>query len=163
MWIEPLVSLRVRLPEGICVLAPGQPVELAEEYACKLLERAPGRVRVVVGPRDPASWLPRSHKAASSTVSSKPAEHPAPPIQPGWLVAYRGPDGRLRGGGDDQDHGTVQSAELGPDGWAFMMSDGKVIAGRAIVSVARVASDGPVVAAWTVQHHGFDGDGRLFL
>ncbi len=156
LWIEALVSLRVRLPEGIRVLAPGQPVELAEEYACKLLARAPGKVQVLVGPRDPASWVPRPHNAASPTVRSNPAEHPAPPIQPGWLVAYRGPDGRLRGGCDDREHGTVETGQHREAGWTFTLTDGTVLPARAIVSVAKVATDGQVVAAWTVRDHGLE-------
>ena len=84
------------------------------------------------------------------------------PIQPGGLVAYRGPDGKLRGGCDEREHGTIREARLGDTGWVFTVTDGTEIPARAIVSVAEVRPDGRVGAAWTVRHDGLDGNREVF-
>lgn len=81
-----------------------------------------------------------------------------PPILPGWLVAYRGPDGKLRGGCDDREHGTVETGERREAAWTFTLTDGRVLPARAIVSVAQVAQNGRIVAAWTVRNFGLDGE-----
>ena len=50
MLIEALERLEIRVPEGVIQLHPGSPVELTDEQARKLLDRAPGKVRVVIPP-----------------------------------------------------------------------------------------------------------------
>lgn len=51
MLIEVLEPLKVRLPGGqLRDLLPGQPVDLPDEAARKLLQRAPGRARVASQP-----------------------------------------------------------------------------------------------------------------
>lgn len=47
MLIEVLTPLSIRLPEGDLRLRPGKPVELSDQCALKLMERAPGKVRRV--------------------------------------------------------------------------------------------------------------------
>lgn len=45
-----------RWPEGEIHLEPGQPVELPDERAQRLLLKAPGRVRVIPRPGDRIMW-----------------------------------------------------------------------------------------------------------
>lgn len=47
LWIEATKPLTVRVPEGELHLLPGQPVDLPEDRAKKLLEKARGSVRLV--------------------------------------------------------------------------------------------------------------------
>ena len=47
MLIEVLAPLTIRLPEGNVRLQPGQPVELLDQHARRLMEKAPGKVRQV--------------------------------------------------------------------------------------------------------------------
>lgn len=102
--------------------------------------------------------------SSPSPAESRPCVNPPPasgseiPILPGWLVAYRGPDGKLRGGWEERDHGTIRKGRFSDGGWIFTLTDGTEISVRAIVSVAQVALDGRVVAAWTVREHGLDGN-----
>ncbi len=158
MWVEPLVALTVRLPEGIRVLEPGQPVELTDEQTRKLLAKAPGKVQVTEPPLVSPSWKRETVEAPLSTEAIPGAKPPASPIKPGWLVAYRGPGGKLRGGCDDREHGTVQTGERREAAWTFTLTDGTVLPARAIVSVAQVAQNGRIVAAWTVRNFGLDGE-----
>ncbi len=55
MLIEVLKPLTVKLPTGDLQLKPGCPVNLAEDWALKLLSRAKGKVRLVE-PANP-DWL----------------------------------------------------------------------------------------------------------
>ena len=48
MLIEPLQSLKVRLPKGIQTLEPGHTYDLSDKQAQKLLAKAPGRVKRVL-------------------------------------------------------------------------------------------------------------------
>ena len=98
--------------------------------------------------------------ASHAVPGPEPAQLPTPPIQPGWLVTYRGSDGRLQGGDLDRDHGTVAGAEYGPRGWVFTLTDGSSIAFAGIHGVTKTAKDGRVLAAWTVRAHGHDGESR---
>ncbi len=50
MLIEALIALQVKLPGKELTVEPGQSVNLPEELAFKLLERAAGKVRVVAPP-----------------------------------------------------------------------------------------------------------------
>ena len=53
MWIEACEPLSIRLSTGVIELDPGQPVELTDAVAAKLLQRVPGKVRrlVLLGPQ----------------------------------------------------------------------------------------------------------------
>jgi hypothetical protein len=75
------------------------------------------------------------------------------------LVAYRGGDGKLHGGYDDPQHGTVRSRQYGSSGQTFTLTDGAVISAKSVVSVGNVDSEGRVIAAWTVRRWGLDGLG----
>lgn len=104
--------------------------------------------------------IPHSSLATVEPLVTAPRndEELLSPIQPGWLVAYRGPDGKLRGGCDDRAHATVQTGERREAAWTFTLTDGTVLPARAIVSVAQVAQNGRIVAAWTVRNFGLDGE-----
>lgn len=84
------------------------------------------------------------------------------PIHPGWLVAYRDRDGRLRGGCDDREHGTVKEGLRSNLGWVFTLTDGSTLTGKQILSVAEVGKDSQVLRAWLVHRHGLDGIRRVF-
>jgi hypothetical protein len=109
----------------------------------------------------PASSLSHAEQKATDTnVVTSVAHHarpltPFPPLLPGWFVVYRGPDGRLCGGADDREHGTVQDCPW--DGRAFttvLLTNGHLLPLRAITNVR--AGD----TAWNVREHGYDGEGR---
>ena len=61
MLIEALEPMKIRLPTGeIRQLVVGQPVDLPDPQACKLLALAVGRVRVVAsssGPLQAGQWV----------------------------------------------------------------------------------------------------------
>lgn len=61
-----------RWPDGEVQLLPGQPVDLPESRALRLLQRAPGKVRMV-------------------------CEHPFLAWRPGCLITWQGADGKPRG------------------------------------------------------------------
>lgn len=64
MLIEALAPLRLRLPERDLALRPGEPVELPDNQARRLMEKAGGKVRQVV--RD--AYGPLEMQAASPTA-----------------------------------------------------------------------------------------------
>jgi hypothetical protein len=136
--------IRYRFPGGEIRLEPGQPVEVEPERAAKLLARAGAKVRAVEAP--------------SSNVVVKPAG-PTPPLHPGWLVAYRDRRGALCGGFDDRRHGTVQECRWEGNGWTVHLTDGQRLPLSIIRSVGQTDDAGQIVAAWTVQEHGADGNG----
>lgn len=78
---------------------------------------------------------------------------PEPPLQAGWTISYRDQRNRLQGG-------TVNQCELGGKGWTVYLTNGTTIPLPWVTSVARVDSQGRTLSAWTVQEHGYDGDGR---
>jgi len=58
MWIEAVKPLRVQFKHGKEVrLHPGAPVEFPDEDGQKLIEQAPGKVRLVLRPGDVVEWL----------------------------------------------------------------------------------------------------------
>ena len=78
-----------------------------------------------------------------------------------WLADHLSrPDERLQGRDLDRDHGTVVASTYGAHGWTFTLTDGKTIPMQAVRGVAKTASYGQIVAAWTVRAHGLDGEGR---
>src|SRR6185295_15603371 len=84
---------------------------------------------------------------------------PNPPLQPGWLVAYRDRQGVLCGGCDDRQHGTVQACQWDGNGWTLWLTDGKRMPLSFIRSVGQTDDTGQIVAAWTVREHGYGGEG----
>src|SRR5215831_5696257 len=42
---------------------------------------------------------------------------PAPPLEPGWLVTYRNQDGKLCGGSENKEDGTVQECRWEAGRW----------------------------------------------
>lgn len=114
-----------RWPAGEIRLEPGKPIELPDERAQRLLAKVPGKVRVV----------------------------PPPPVRPGWLITYRGGDGRLRGGADERPVGTVAAC----DDASVTLTNGEQVALARIVGVASTNESGGIRAAWLVQRHGLDG------
>ena len=82
---------------------------------------------------------------------------PIPPIRPGWLVTYRDAGGRVRGGCDERDHGTVAAMAYSLSGWTVTLTDGTRLPLSVVRAVAQTDSTGQVVEAWLVRAHGVDG------
>ena len=131
MLIEASIPLRVRLRSGEVRLRPGHPVRFPDVDGRKLLARAPGKVHCVM---------------------------PEPPLQSGWLVAYRDAQGRLRGGCDEREAGTVAGCEWNGTGWTIHLLNETTLPLRSVTSVGKTDAQGQVVGAWEVKHHGFDGE-----
>lgn len=87
-------------------------------------------------------------------------EAPTPPLQPAWLVVYRDQSGRLRGGSDEREAGTVQTCTWDGIGWTVALTNGQTLPLRTITAVSQTDIDGHIVAAWTVREHGYDGQRR---
>ena len=85
------------------------------------------------------------------------ADGPTPPLQPGWLVAYRNRQQLLCGGCDDRQHGTIQECRWGGAAWTVHLTDGQWLSLAGIRSVGKTDGEGELVAAWTVREHGYDG------
>jgi len=96
---------------------------------------------------------PPAHSQAATAEDTAPT----PPLQPGWLVAYRNRAGVLCGGCDDREHGTVNVCQWDGTGWTVELTDGQRLTLSAIRSVGKTDSAGQVVSAWTVRAHGYDG------
>jgi hypothetical protein len=104
----------------------------------------------------PQPEVPGSLSGPADLVTSLP---PSPPLQRGWIVAYRDREGHLCGGSDDRAHGTVQSCEWARNGWAVLLTDGQCLPIFLIRSVGQTDANGKLRAAWTVRECGFDGLG----
>ena len=89
-------------------------------------------------------------------VAIEPAS-PTPPLQPGWLVAYRNRQQLLCGGCDDRQHGTIQECRWDGAAWTVHLTDGQRLSLAGIRSVGKTDGEGELVAAWTVREHGYDG------
>jgi hypothetical protein len=96
----------------------------------------------------------------SITPTAK-AEEPCPPLLPGWLVAYRHRDGRLRGGCDEREAGTVTACHWDGTGWTVSLSNGDRFPLQRITAVSKTDAQGRVLAAWAVREHGFNGEGPV--
>jgi hypothetical protein len=121
------------LVSGEVRLQPGHPVLFSDEDGRKLLERARGKVRLVT---------------------------PDAPLQPGWLVAYRDRQGRLRGGADERADGTVRGCRWDNGRWAVELMSGEVLPLSIVSAVSKTDASGAILSAWTVREHGYDGGGR---
>ena len=95
----------------------------------------------------------------SITALGAPRTDPTPPLLPGWLVTYRDRDGRLCGGADDRQHGTIERLEWIPVHRTFevILIGGQRLQLRQIRSIGQTDTTGKVIAAWTVEDHGHDG------
>jgi len=129
--VERRIRYRLQTGEEI-ILQPGIPVEVPDQAANQLLQKAGAQVRI-----------------ARLT--------PTPPIQTGWFVVFRDQADRLCGGADDRDHGTVHACRWDGLAWNVCLTDGQQLPLTAILSVAKTDAEGRVIAAWLVGAHGFDG------
>ena len=84
---------------------------------------------------------------------------PQAPILSGWLVTYRDKTGKLCGGAEDRDHGTVQACRWEGGQWTLYLKDSQRLSLWQVVGVAKTEATGQVIAAWTVREHGSDGNG----
>jgi hypothetical protein len=99
-----------------------------------------------------------SHEAGSvSSVLAVSVEEPRPPLSSGWVVAYRGTDGQLRGGHDDREAGTVKGCRWDGYGWTVHLRNGDSVPLSRVVSVGQTDRTGRIVAVWLVREHGYDG------
>jgi hypothetical protein len=123
--------------------------------------------------------LQNSKQQKTSPISSKPilaattkefppsapaevdqtTQEPLPPLSPGWLVAYRDSAGRLCGGCDDRERGTVAACAWDGQTWLITLTSGDALPIRQVVSVGKTDGEGRVTAAWLVNTHGYDGEG----
>lgn len=87
-------------------------------------------------------------------------KEPVPPVQPGWLIAYRDRNGLLCGGCDDREHGTVDRCEWSSTAWTVILTDGQRLPLVAVRGVAKTDLPGRILAAWETSRHGYDGEGR---
>ncbi|BCA55312.1 hypothetical protein W02_24520 [Nitrospira sp. KM1] len=81
------------------------------------------------------------------------------PLRPGWLVAYRDRTGKLRGGFEERAAGTIQECRWEGNGWVVDLTNGESLPASIIQAVGRVNAEGRIIAAWSVRHHGLDGEG----
>ncbi len=93
------------------------------------------------------------------TKCEGPLTLPEPPLQPGWLVAYRDRQGRLRGGCDEREAGTVHTCEWDGTGWTIRLTNGDALPLRLVVSVGKTDATGKTLAIWATRAHGYDGEG----
>ena len=96
------------------------------------------------------------------SVEATQREQPSriPPLKPGWLVVYRDQIGKLRGGTDERDHGTVKECRWQGGGWVLVLTSGEHPSLSSIRAVGQTNAEGRLLAAWTVREHGLDGLGN---
>ncbi|MHC9064025.1 hypothetical protein ACYX34_15220 [Nitrospira sp. CMX1] len=87
------------------------------------------------------------------TILSEPTPQgrqasPEPPLQAGWMIAYRDRRNRLQ-------DGTVSRCELGEKGWTVYLVNGTTIPLRSVTSIGVHGG-----AAWEVKRHGSTETGR---
>jgi hypothetical protein len=82
---------------------------------------------------------------------------PQPPLRPGWLVVYQDSHGRLRGGCDERDAGTVLACRWNGQSWVVQLTCGEALPISMVRAVSQTDANGNVTAAWTVREHGVDG------
>ena len=97
-------------------------------------------------------------EVSAKITSPDIADEPIPPLQSGWLVAYRDRQGVLCGGCDDRKHSTVQECQRGMEGWVVYLTDGQRLPLSWVRSVGKTDGEGRLIAAWSVRQHGYDGE-----
>lgn len=106
-------------------------------------------------------FLPGATAPTIRKDSPGPSEvKPTPPVLPGWLVTYRDSAGRLCGGAEDREHGTVQECRWEGGQWTLYLTDGQEMPLSFIRAVGQTDVNGRLIAAWTVREHGYDGNGK---
>lgn len=137
MTLETLTAITIRFDGQTVRFEPGAVFTVTDNQAQRLLARAPGKLQALTLPPD----------------------RPIEPLQPGWLVAYRDRQGRLRGGCDERDAGTVAACQWDGTAWTVSLTDGQRLPLSRIRSVGQADEAGQIVAAWIVRDHGYDREG----
>lgn len=119
----------------------------------KLMVLKPFKLKTKDGPKlyQPGEIFESQPPKAQAYIQEgyfKPIEEPKPPIRPGWVVAYRGKDGRIDGG-------TVKECKAISGGWAFTLGDGRQLRDREVLSVGQI-EQGQWLKAWTVRDWGLE-------
>ncbi|MEO7859822.1 MAG: hypothetical protein ABIU05_05165 [Nitrospirales bacterium] len=143
MTLQAITPISIRLDGEVLHFEPGSIFTVTDAQAERLLERAPDRIRPIALPPDPVA-----------------PEGPRPPLGVGSLIAYRDQYHRLRGGGDERDHGTVEACRWDKTMWTVVLTDGSLCPLSRIVSVGQTDEGGRIIAAWSTREHGVDGGGR---
>lgn len=156
MLIESSLPLKVRCLHGVVRFAPGVPVELMEADALRLLAKAPQHVRAIEPPEPPEP--PGPIPAEGVVEAAIDPGQPSPPLQSGWSITYRDKAGRLRGGCDEREAGTVHECRWDTAGWIVLLTNGDLLPLQRIVSVGKTDWEGRIVSAWTVRSHGYNGE-----
>lgn len=138
MTLRALAPLTIRFDGKTVQIAPGACFIVSDQQAQRLFARVPGKVEVL----------------------DLPLDLPVEPLQSGWLVCYRDRLGRLAGGCDDRQGGTVQSCTWDGGRWTVLLTNGQSLPLALVRSVAKTDHTGRVLSAWTVREHGCDGEGR---
>jgi hypothetical protein len=143
LTLEVLAPFTVRQHGQITTWHAGHRVTLSQEKAQRVLARVGDKVRVLDG----------------DSCDSRSEHGPTAPLKSGWLVVYRDRDYSLCGGSYDRLHGTVRACTWDGTAWTVTLTDGQQLHLRAIRSVGKTDVRGQVIAAWTVEDHGYDGEG----
>ncbi len=69
---------------------------------------------------------------------------PLPPLHPGWLVVYRDRAGRLRGGDDERDCGTVARLEWVAGSFTVWLTNGESLPLSGVRAVSQINAKGQV-------------------
>jgi hypothetical protein len=77
-----------------------------------------------------------------------------PPLKAGWLVVYHDQAGKLRGGTDERENGTVKECRSHGLGWSVHLSNGQTIPLAAVRCIGQTDEQGELKAAWSVRDHG---------
>ena len=135
MILQALDVLTIQLDGQVIELEPGAIFTATPEQAARLLERAPGKLQAITLPPDE-------------------------PVLPGWLVVYRDRAGRLCGGADDRQRGTVQACTWDGGRWTVTLTNGQRLPLSAVLSVGKTDDAGQVLAAWSTREYGYGGEGH---
>jgi hypothetical protein len=76
---------------------------------------------------------------------------PEPPLQPGWIIAYRDRRKQLL-------DGIVSRCDRTGNAWMVQLTNGTAIPLKWVTSVGRTDGEGRVLAAWTVREHSHTGE-----
>ena len=117
-------------------------------------------------------WIRETHASGWQCERCAPADphvdyirvsggtpHLAPPIEAGWLVAYRDRAGKLCGGSDDRARGTVASCKREGGRWVVALTNGQQHPLSNIRGIVATYPNGSIRACWTVREYGYNGNG----